>query len=50
MDLFKKTNNKEATSWDWNVPQIVKRFKGDTQRLHRLSRRRLKRELRKESK
>ena len=48
MDLFKRKNSKTATSWDWNVPQIVKRCKGDTQKLHKLSRRKLKEELRKE--
>lgn len=48
MDLFKKKNIKTATSWDWNAPQIVKRCKGDTQKLHRLSRRKLKQELKKE--
>lgn len=47
MDLFKKMNNNEATSWDWNCPRYVKRVKGDTQKLHRLSRRRLKKKLEK---
>ena len=46
MDNFKRKSNKEATSWDWNIPKYVKRYKGDTQILHKLSRRRLKRELR----
>lgn len=46
-DVFKKKSMKEATYWDWNVPKFVKRHKGDTQKLHRLSRRRLKQELRK---
>lgn len=50
MDLFKKASNKEATSWDWNCPRFVKRTKGDTKKLHRLSRKRLKRELNKEDK
>ena len=45
MDVFKRTNIKLATSWDWNVPQIVKRKKGDTAKLHRYSRRKLKQKL-----
>lgn len=45
MDLFKRKMNKDATAIDWNVPQYVKRTKGDTAKLHRLARRRLKREL-----
>ena len=50
MDNFKRKSNKEATSWDWNIPKYVKRYKGNTQILHRLSRRRLKRELKREVK
>lgn len=50
MDLFKRKNINEATCWDWNCPQIVKRTKGDTKKLHKLSRKRLKNELRKELK
>lgn len=42
MDLFKKMNNKQADAWDWNCPRVVKRQKGDTQRLHKISRRKLK--------
>jgi hypothetical protein len=49
MDLFKRASNKEATSWDWNCPKVSKRLKGDTKKLHRLSRRRLKREIEKEN-
>lgn len=45
MDLFKRKNNKMATALDWNCPKYVKRTKGDTQILHRLSRRKLKQEL-----
>lgn len=48
MDIFKQKNNKLATSWDWNVPKICKRKKGDTARLHRYSRRKLKQELKEE--
>ena len=50
MDLFKKENNKYATSLDWNCPNIVKRAVGDTQRLHKYSRRKLKEKLKKELK
>ena len=50
MDLFKKINMKLATSLDWNCPKIVKRTKGDTQLLHRHSRRKLKQDLTKEIK
>ena len=46
-DLFKKKNIKEATCWDWNCPRFVKRHKGDTQKLHKLARKRLKQELKK---
>lgn len=45
MDIFKRTNIKQATAWDWNCPKFCKRQKGDTERLHRLSRRKLKQEL-----
>ena len=48
MDFFKRKNNSEASAWDWNCPKSVKRFKGDTKKLHRLSRKRLKQELRKD--
>lgn len=46
MDLFKRKNIKLATAWDWNAKRVCKRAKGDTQRLHRYSRRKLKQELR----
>lgn len=48
MDVFKRKSNNEATWWDWNCPKYVRRHKGDTKKLHKLSRRRLKRELKKE--
>ena len=48
MDIFKQKNNKLATSWDWNCKKVCKRVKGDTQKLHRYSRRKLKQELNKE--
>ncbi len=46
MDIFKRKNIKLATLWDWNCKRVCKRAKGDTQRLHRYSRRKLKQELR----
>ena len=46
MDIFKRKNIKLATVWDWNCKRVCKRIKGDTQRLHRYSRRKLKQELR----
>lgn len=48
MDLFKKINNKLANSLDWNCKKYAKRVKGDTQLLHRYSRRKLKQKLKKE--
>lgn len=48
MDLFKRKNTTEATAWDWNCPKVIKRVKGDTKKLHKLSRKRLKNELKKE--
>ena len=48
MDLFKKQNSKKATNWDWDVPQYTKRAKGDTQKLHNISRAKLKEQLKKE--
>ena len=48
MDLFKKKSSTTARAWDWDVPQYTKRRKGDTQRLHKISRSKLKQELRKE--
>lgn len=50
MDIFKEMNITEATAMDWNVPQIVKRAKGDTRRLHKKSRAKLKHVLIKELK
>ena len=46
MDKFKRANIKDATAWDWNCPFVCKRQKGDTKRLHKKSRKRLKNELR----
>lgn len=45
MDIFKRKNIKLATALDWNCKRVCKRVKGDTQRLHRYSRRKLKQEL-----
>ncbi len=45
MDIFKRKMNKDATAIDWNCPRVCKRRKGDTARLHRLARHRLKQEL-----
>lgn len=46
-DKFKRANQNDVTSIDYNVPQYVKRGKGDGKMLRRLARRRLKRELKK---
>lgn len=48
MDDFKRKNMKLATVLDWNCSRYVKRNKGDTQLLHRYSRRKLKQEIIKE--
>lgn len=48
MDKFKEKNQKEIDWVDYDVPQYVKRAKGDGERFRRLARRRLKQELRKE--
>lgn len=48
MDLFKKKSSTTARAWDWDVPQYTKRSKGDTQKLNKISRSKLKQELRKE--
>ena len=48
MDIFKRANQIDVDSIDYNVPQIVKRNKGDGQRLRQLARTRLKDKLRKE--
>lgn len=48
MDKFKQANNKMATALDWNCKMICKRKAGDTKLLHKIARKRLKREVRKE--
>ena len=50
MDDFKRNNINQATAWDWNAPRICKRRKGDTAKLHRLARHRLKNKIKKELK
>jgi hypothetical protein len=42
MDKFKATNIVLATSWDWNAKRVVKRAKGDGDKLRRYARRKLK--------
>lgn len=41
MDLFKQKTMKMATSFDWNC-KVCKRCKGDTKRIHRNARKKLK--------
>ena len=50
MDDFKRANIVDVTSLDYNVPQYVKRSKGDGQRLRQLARSRLKKQLKKDIK
>lgn len=50
MDIFKKENIKEATSWDWNCPKICTRIRGLTKILHKKSRARLKQKIKKDLK
>lgn len=42
MDLFKKNTMAMASSLDWNCKNIVKRNKGDTQRIHKQARAKIK--------
>lgn len=42
MDDFKKANTYLATRIDWNVPQYIKRRKGDGELVRRHARRKLK--------
>ena len=48
MDDFKRANVVDVTALDYNVPQLVKRTKGDGEKLRRLARRRLKQKDKKE--
>lgn len=50
MDYFKRNNTNEATCWDWNCHTYVKRKKGDTKKLHKLSRKREKEKIKNELK
>lgn len=50
MDKFKKMSSTTAMSWDWDVPRVCKRAKGDTQKLHKISRAKLKKDLEKQIK
>lgn len=47
MDLFKRASNKMATVFDWNCPKVCKRCKGDTQKIHKQARKKLKENLKK---
>ena len=42
MDLFKKMSMKMADSCDWNCRNVVKRVKGDTKRIHKQARAKIK--------
>lgn len=48
MDGFKRANSVDVTALDYNVPQLVKRAKGDGKKLRRLARHRMKQEDKKE--
>lgn len=48
MDDFKKANQVDVTAIDYNVPQYVKRCKGDGKKLRKLARTRLKRKIQEE--
>ena len=42
MDLFKKFSMKMATGLDWNCKQVARRNKGDTQKIHKQARRKMR--------
>ena len=42
MDLFKSYTQPMATAFDWNCKSICKRHKGDTQKIHKTARKKLK--------
>lgn len=50
MDIFKKENIKEASSWDWNRPRLCRKVKSMTRILHKKSRARLKQKLKRKVK
>lgn len=43
MNLFKAMSMKMADSLDWNCKKVCKRSKGDTRRIHKQARTKLKR-------
>ena len=42
MNLFKAMSMKMADSLDWNCKKVCKRSKGDTRRIHKIARAKLK--------
>lgn len=48
MNLFKAMSMKMADSFDWNCKKVCKRSKGDTKRIHKQARNKIKQEDKKE--
>ena len=48
MNLFKAMSMKMADSLDWNCKKVCKRAKGDTRRIHKQERNKIKQEDKKE--
>lgn len=48
MDLFKAMSMKMADSFDWNCKKVCKRIKGDTKRIHKQARNKIKQKDKKE--
>ena len=48
MNLFKAMSMKMADSLDWNCKKVCKRSKGDTRRIHKQARNKIKQEDKKE--
>ena len=48
MNLFKAMSMKMADSFDWNCKKVCKRSKGDTRRIHKQARNKIKQEDKKE--
>ena len=48
MNLFKAMSMKMADSFDWNCKKVCKRAKGDTRRIHKQARNKIKQEDKKE--
>ena len=44
MNLFKAMSMKMADSFDWNCKKVCKRSKGDTRRIHKQARNKIKQE------